>query len=78
MKLDIITPDTSIFSGEVELVKVPATKGSFVVLHNHAPIISTLEKGTVRVVDNARNTNLYEINGGIIEVRDNEIIILAD
>ncbi len=78
MKLDIITPDTSIFSGEVELVKVPGSKGSFAVLHNHAPIISTLEKGTVRVVDDAKKIKNYEINGGIIEVRDNEIIILAD
>ncbi len=78
MKLDIITPDTSIFSGEVELVKVPGSKSSFAVLHNHAPIISTLEKGTVRIVDDAKNTKLFEISGGIIEVRDNEIIILAD
>jgi F-type H+-transporting ATPase subunit epsilon len=78
MKLDIITPDTKIFSGEVKLVQVPGSKGAFTILKNHAPIVSTLEKGKVRVVDERSQNNFYDIKGGLIEVRDNEIIILAD
>lgn len=78
MKLDIITPDSSIFSGNVELVQVPGSKGSFAVLKNHAPIISTLEKGTIRIIDDQKSTKLYDIKGGLIEVRNNNIIILAD
>ena len=47
MFLEIITPDKNIFEGEVKLVQVPGSKGTFEILKNHAPIISTLEKGKI-------------------------------
>jgi F-type H+-transporting ATPase subunit epsilon len=78
MKIEIITPDKKIFEGEIKSVRVPGKKGSFQVLKDHAPIISTLEKGSVWMVDQENNEIKYEINGGVIEVKANRIILLAD
>jgi F-type H+-transporting ATPase subunit epsilon len=78
MKIEIITPDKKIFDGEIRSVRVPGKKGSFQVLKDHAPIISTLENGTVRIVDQENKEITYEISGGVIEVKANKIILLAD
>ena len=77
MYLEIITPDKKIFSGKINSVQVPGTKGSFAVLEYHAPIISTLEKGKIKVVERGAES-FYKISGGTIEVKDNEVIILAE
>ncbi|HAN18912.1 MAG: ATP synthase F1 subunit epsilon [Bacteroidetes bacterium GWC2_33_15] len=77
MFLEIITPDKKVYSGKVNVVQVPGSKGLFEVLEYHAPIISTLEKGRVKIVEG--NTELFfNINGGIIEVKGNNVIILAE
>jgi len=78
MLLEIITPDKKVYQGEVKLVKVPGSKGSFEVLKNHAPIISTLDKGEVKIIDNADKTTYFDISGGVIEVKRDMIIILAE
>jgi len=78
MKIEIITPDKKIFDGEIRSVRVPGKKGSFQVLKDHAPIISTLENGTVKIVDQENNEITYEISGGVIEVKANKIILLAE
>ena len=78
MNLQIITPDKRVFDGEVKLVQVPGSKGSFQVLKNHAPIISTLEPGKVKIIDAGDKTSFVTISGGVIEVRNNRIIILAE
>jgi F-type H+-transporting ATPase subunit epsilon len=78
MLLEIITPEKKVFQGEVNSVQLPGTNGKFEVLNNHAPIISTLTKGDVRVIDNNNNTELFEINGGVIEMQNNKIIVLAE
>jgi F-type H+-transporting ATPase subunit epsilon len=78
MKIEIITPDKKIFEGEIKSVRVPGKKGSFQVLKDHAPIISTLDNGLVKIVDEANNEIDYEITGGVIEVKANKIILLAD
>lgn len=78
MKIEIITPDNKIFEGDIRSVRVPGKKGSFQVLKDHAPIISTLDKGVVIIVDNSGNESRYEINGGVIEVKMNKIILLAE
>lgn len=77
MYLEIITPDKKVYSGKVASVQVPGSKGSFAVLEYHAPIISTLEKGKVKIVERGTES-FFEISGGIIEVKDNIIIILAE
>jgi F-type H+-transporting ATPase subunit epsilon len=78
MKIEIITPDKKVFEGEIKSVRVPGKKGSFQVLKDHAPIISTLENGSVIMVDHEDNETVFDINGGVIEVKANKIILLAD
>jgi len=63
MKIEIITPDKKIFDGEIKSVRVPGKKGSFQVLKDHAPIISTLDNGSVRIVDQEDKEIIYEITG---------------
>lgn len=78
MKIEILTPDKRIFEGEIKSVRVPGKKGSFQVLKDHAPIVSTLDSGAVRMIDEENNELIYEISGGVIEVKANKIILLAD
>jgi F-type H+-transporting ATPase subunit epsilon len=78
MKIEIITPDKKVFDGEVKSVRVPGKKGSFQVLKDHAPIISTLDSGPVIMVGFEGNETIMEISGGVIEVKANKIILLAD
>jgi F-type H+-transporting ATPase subunit epsilon len=78
MKIEIITPDRKVFDGEVKSVRVPGKKGSFQVLKDHAPIISTLEGGPVIMVSPEGKEIVMEITGGVIEVKANKIILLAD
>jgi len=78
MNLEIIAPDKKLFKGTVKLVQVPGSKGSFEILKDHAPIISTLEKGRIKIMETDKTEPIFfEINGGVIEVKKNEIIILA-
>ena len=60
------------------MVQLPGTKGSFEILNNHAPIISTLEKGIIRVKDKDKEILSLEIQGGVIEAKENNIIVLAE
>lgn len=77
MKLEIITPEKRLYEGKVKLVQVPGAKGSFEVLKNHAPIISTLTRGKIKVIAEDDRKEFIEINSGIIEVKANVITILA-
>jgi F-type H+-transporting ATPase subunit epsilon len=78
MKIEIITPEKKIFEGDIKSVRVPGKKGSFQILKDHAPIISTLESGSVFIIDQEGTEKIYEISGGVIEVKTNKIILLAD
>jgi F-type H+-transporting ATPase subunit epsilon len=78
VKIEIITPDRNIYSGEVRSVRVPGRKGSFQVLKDHAPILSTLDAGPVIIIDEQDAEIRFEITGGVIEVKRNRIILLAD
>lgn len=77
MYLQIITPDQSVFAGEVISAQFPGAKGSFQVLNNHAPLISLLEKGkiTIRTVQGEQT---IVVDGGMVEVLNNKIIVLAE
>ena len=77
MHLDIITPDKKIYSGEITSVSVPGTVGRFQILKNHAPIISTLVKGIVKVEDN-EGVKEFEVKGGVVENLKNNVVILAE
>lgn len=76
--LDIVTPENKVFSGQVQSVTVPGAKGAFQVLYNHAPIISTLEKGKLKFVDESGKEFDYVIEGGVVEVLKNKMIVLAE
>jgi len=76
--LDIITPDRKVYSDEIKLIQVPGSKAPFAVLRNHAPILSTLDEGRIRIVDKNNKEIFYQIEGGIIEVMNNKVIILAE
>lgn len=92
MFLEIVTPEASIFRGEVESVTVPGVDGQFQMLNNHAPIVSLLQEGNVKIqgqlsFDEAyqdrfksvdKTTSLLAIQSGTIELNDNKIIILVD
>jgi F-type H+-transporting ATPase subunit epsilon len=78
MRIEIVTPDTRIFEGEIKSVRVPGKKGSFQVLKDHAPIVSTLESGPVIMVDMDGKETVIGISSGVIEVKANKIILLAD
>ena len=78
MELEIITPDATLFEGKVSLIQVPGSMGSFAILQYHAPIISTLEKGKIRVEDTGGSIQHFDIEGGVVEVQRNKAIILAE
>ncbi|EJF09464.1 ATP synthase F1 subunit epsilon [Pontibacter sp. FD36] len=77
MYLEIITPDKKVFAGEVEAAQFPGTNGSFEVLDSHAPLISTLENGRIRITT-AQGQTFYNVDGGVVEVLNNKIIVLAE
>ena len=80
MILEIITPDTTIFTGDnVALVQLPGIDGSFEILQNHAPLISVLKKGKIKVINKGeKEEKFFEINGGVIEVLNNKVLVLAE
>ncbi len=77
MYLEIITPDKKVFSGEVTMASFPGTKGAFQVLNNHAPLISTLERGRISI-RTAQGEQSLVVDGGVVEVLNNQIIVLAE
>jgi F-type H+-transporting ATPase subunit epsilon len=93
MILEIVSPEASLFSGEVTSVSLPGVEGNFQMLNNHAPIVSTLQKGTVKITGTSFNLTkdsealftkvneqnyTLEINSGTIEMKANKAIVLVD
>jgi len=77
MLLNIITPDELIYSGEIKLVQLPGIDGSFEILNNHAPLISTLGKGQIKVMEANNELKYFDIDEGVVEVQNNRVIVLA-
>lgn len=77
MKLNIITPEDVLYEGEVKSVRLQGTDGKFQILNNHAPIISALSKGQIRITDSEDKEITFDINGGLVEMAKNKIQILA-
>ena len=93
MFLEIVTPEASIFQGDVESVTVPGVDGEFQMLNNHAPIVSLLQEGKISIkgddisieeayqskfTDVDKTTRVLQIKSGTIELNENKIIILVD
>lgn len=77
MHLTIITPDKQVFNGEVEMATFPGSDGSFQVLKNHAPLVSSLGKGDISYRTKQTTANVY-VEGGVVEVLNNNITVLAE
>jgi len=77
MQLEIITPEEDIYQGEVELINLPGSDGSFGLLDGHAPLVSTLKEGEIKIVENG-NEKIFPVKGGVIEVNNNKVIVLAE
>ncbi len=78
MKLEIITPDKKLFEGDARSVIVPGAEGLLGILDNHAPMIASLKKGTVKVTDGNTQVQKFDIRGGVVEVLKNKVIVLAE
>ena len=77
MRLEIISPEKTLFSGDVELVTLPGMAGKFTILNNHAPIISSLIAGRLTYRAKGEDNEL-EISGGFIESKSNTITVCID
>lgn len=78
MFLEIISPDKKLYSGEVSIVQLPGTTGSFEIMNNHAPIISTLGHGKIKITDTNKKIEYVDIKSGVVEVQHNKIIVLVE
>lgn len=76
--LEIVTPRKVIFQGDVLSVSAPGVMGGFQVLIHHAPMFAAIEIGVLKVVDSSGNELRYATSGGIVEVRNNKILVLAE
>ena len=77
MTINIITPDQTLYEGEVKQAKLVGIDGSFEILQNHAPLISVLAKGKIDLIDKDGKPVSFDINGGLVEIVSNKIQILA-
>jgi F-type H+-transporting ATPase subunit epsilon len=77
MNLVILSPDKEIFSGEVKSVQAPGINGSFQLLENHAAIVSALGKGTVNLVTATGEKRSFNVEGGFLEMLNNEVALLV-
>jgi F-type H+-transporting ATPase subunit epsilon len=79
MTLEILTPERKLFSGEVFGVQMPGISGSFEVLDKHAPLVSALKAGRLKVLrDKQNHTAAYDIQGGFVEVLNNKVTVLVE
>ncbi|MGA9407706.1 MAG: F0F1 ATP synthase subunit epsilon [Bacteroidota bacterium] len=77
-KLDIVTPTKTVFSGDVQSFSAPGAAGGFQVLFNHAPLLSSITIGQVKIIDPVGSERRFATSGGFVEVNDNQVILLAE
>jgi F-type H+-transporting ATPase subunit epsilon len=79
MTLEILTPERKLFSGDVYGVQMPGISGSFEVLDRHAPLVSALKAGRIKVLrDKQAHSTYYQISGGFVEVLNNRVTVLVE
>ena len=77
MFLEVVTPSKKVFEGEVSIITFPGVDGSFQVMNDHAPLVSTLKEGDLIYKSNSTEEKVG-ITGGVVEVLHNKVIVLAD
>ena len=79
MVLEILTPEKKLFSGDVFGVQMPGISGSFEVLDKHAPLVSALKAGRIKVLRDKQNAAaFYDIQSGFVEVLNNKVTVLVE
>ena len=78
MRLEIITPMSTLFSGDVTLVQLPGIDGLFEILPSHAPLVSALKEGRVKIEDGQNEPQFFDIRGGVVEVSHDKVLLLAE
>jgi F-type H+-transporting ATPase subunit epsilon len=78
MTLEILTPEKKIYSGDVYGVQLPGIDGLFEVLNRHAPLVSALKKGNLKVLQEKAHTTSFAIESGFVEVLDNKATVLVE
>jgi F-type H+-transporting ATPase subunit epsilon len=78
MQLEILTPEKKLFSGEVYGVQLPGISGSFEILEKHAPMVSALKEGNLKVLNSKTSLSNYSIRGGFVEVLNNKTVVLVE
>lgn len=76
--LEIVTPEKVVFTGEATSLRAPGTLGGFQILHDHAPFLSSLTPGEMKVKDVQGNDTSYAVSGGFVEVKANTVTVLAE
>ncbi len=77
MNVKIIKPDTTLYEGTATLVQLPGTGGLFEILENHAPIISSLAEGRIRLQAEGAEEKVFDIKAGVVKGQKNDILILV-
>ncbi len=78
MKLEILTPEHKVFTGDVYGVQLPGISGLFEVLDKHAPLVSALKAGTLKILKDKNNTSSFSIQSGFVEVLNNKATVLVE
>jgi F-type H+-transporting ATPase subunit epsilon len=80
MTLEILTPEKKLYSGDVYGVQMPGISGSFEVLEKHAPLVSALKAGRLKVLNNKQQNSFtyFDIQGGFVEVLNNKVTVLVE
>lgn len=78
MQLEILTPEKKLFSGDVYGVQLPGIGGSFEILEKHAPMVSALKEGNLKVLNTKTTASHFSIRGGFVEVLNNKAVVLVE
>ncbi len=78
MTLEILTPERKIFSGDVYGVQLPGISGLFEILDKHAPMVSALKEGKLKILKDKNNSSSYKIQGGFVEILNNKATVLVE
>ena len=78
MVLEILTPERKIFSGDVYGVQLPGISGLFEILDKHAPMVSALKAGKLKILRDKTNSSIYKIQSGFVEILNNKTVVLVE
>lgn len=78
MKLEILTPEHKVFSGDVYGIQLPGVQGSFEILQHHAPMVAALGSGKMKILKDKNNAETYRIEGGFVETLENKTTVLLE